>query len=105
MTLKERWNTIPFNPKKSPFFYGWIILGASVVGVLASAPGQTTGVSTFTDYLIDSVSINRNQISTAYMLGTISSSLLLTWAGTQYDKYGARWTAMAAALLLSVVLL
>lgn len=105
MTLKERWNNIPFNPKNTPFFYGWIILGASIVGVLASAPGQTTGVSTFTDYLIDSVNINRNQISTAYMLGTISSSLLLTWAGSKYDKYGARWTAIAASILLSIVLL
>lgn len=105
MTLKERWNNIPFNPKKFPFFYGWIILAASVVGVLASAPGQTTGVSTFTDYLIDSVNINRNQISTAYMVGTICSSLLLTWAGLQYDKYGARWTAITAASLLAVVLL
>ncbi|MDD4426030.1 MAG: hypothetical protein PHS40_08900, partial [Mariniphaga sp.] len=81
MTLKERWNAIPFNPQKVPFFYGWIILFASIVGVLASAPGQTMGVSTFTDYLIDSIRISRNQISSAYMIGTIGSSFLLTWAG------------------------
>ena len=105
MTLKERWNSFPFNPQKFPFFYGWAILAASVVGVLASAPGQTTGVSTFTDYLIDSIDINRNQISTAYMVGTICSSLLLTWAGRQYDKYGARWITLASALILALVLL
>ena len=105
MTLKERWNNIPFSPQKIPFFYGWIILFASTVGVLASAPGQTMGVSTFTDYLIEYIKINRNQISTAYMIGTIGSSLLLTWAGRQYDKYGARWTVVVASLLLAVVLL
>lgn len=105
MTLKERWNHIPFHPKQLPFFYGWIILFASTIGVLASAPGQTTGVSTFTDYLIDYIKINRNQISTSYMLGTIISSFLLTWAGRQYDRFGARWTAMGASVLLAFVLI
>ncbi len=105
MAFKQQWNNIPFNPLKSPIFYGWIILFASIIGVLASAPGQTMGVSTFTDYLIENIKISRNQISTAYMIGTICSSLLLTWAGRQYDKFGARWTAIAAAFILAVALL
>jgi MFS transporter, OFA family, oxalate/formate antiporter len=105
MTIKERWNNIPFSPARIPFFYGWVILLASTVGVLASAPGQTMGVSTFTDYLIENIRINRNQISTAYLIGTVGSSFLLTWAGRQYDKYGSRWTAMAAASILATVLL
>lgn len=104
MRIKKRWNTIPFDPRKIPFFYGWVILFAAVFGVLVSAPGQTVGVSTFTDYLIDAIGINRNQLSTAYMIGTITSSFVLTWAGRMYDKYGARWTAMAASLLLAFVL-
>ena len=104
MNLKIRINTFPFDPKKIPFFYGWVILFAATIGVLVSAPGQTMGVSTFTDYLIDAIGINRNQISTAYMIGTIVSSFVLTWAGRQYDKYGARWTAMSASLLLAFVL-
>ncbi len=104
MKLKEYWNNIPFSPAKIPFFYGWVILFASTLGALASAPGQTMGVSTFTDYLIENIKINRTQISTAYMIGTIISSLMLTWAGRQYDRYGARWTAMGASLLLALVL-
>ncbi len=105
MEIKERWNNFPFHPGKIPFFYGWVILIASTVGVLASAPGQTMGVSTFTDYLIEHIHISRNQISSAYMIGTIGSSFLLTWAGKQYDKFGARWVTIAAALLLAFVLL
>lgn len=105
MAFKERWNNFPFQPGKLPFFYGWVILLASTVGVLASAPGQTTGVSTFTDYLIENIHISRIQISSAYMIGTIGSSFLLTWAGKQYDKFGARWTTVAASLLLAFVLL
>ncbi len=105
MAAKQRWNYFPIDPRKIPFFYGWVIVFASIVGVLASAPGQTMGVSTFTDYLISHVQINRNQISSSYMIGTIFSSLLLTWAGKQYDKYGARWTAMAASIILAFVLI
>ena len=104
MKLKQKYNNIPFNPSKVPFFYGWVILFAATIGVLCSAPGQTTGVSTFTDYLIDNIGISRDQISTAYMFGTIGSSFILTYAGTLYDKYGARWVGMAAALTLGFVL-
>ncbi len=104
MILRKRGNRFPFDPAKVPFFYGWVILFAGTVGVIFSAPGQTMGVSTFTDYLINAIGINRNQISTAYMIGTIASSFVLTWAGKKYDRYGARWTGMAAAFLLALAL-
>ena len=61
-------------------------------------------MSTFTDYLIENIGLSRNQISTSYMIGTIGSSLILTWAGRMYDKYGSRWIAMASSLLLAFVL-
>ncbi len=104
MNLKQRWNNFPIQPKRIPFFYGWVILFASTVGVLVSAPGQTMGVSTFTDYLLENIKIDRNQLSIAYMIGTIGSSLILTYAGKMYDKYGARWIGMAVSILLSLVL-
>lgn len=105
MNIKQRFNIFPFNPAKVPFFYGWVILVAATIGVLVSAPGQTMGVSTFTDYLLDNIGLSRNQLSTAYMVGTIGSSLILTYAGKMYDKYGARWVGMAVSFLLAGVLL
>jgi len=105
MNIKQRWNNFPVQPKRIPFFYGWIILFASTVGVLVSAPGQTMGVSTFTDYLLENIQIDRNQLSIAYMIGTIASSLILTYAGKMYDKYGARWIGMVVSIILSLVLI
>jgi MFS transporter, OFA family, oxalate/formate antiporter len=105
MNIKQRWNNFPFQPERVPFFYGWVILFAATVGVLASAPGQTMGIATFTDYLLENIHISRNQISIAYMIGTIASSLLLTYAGKMYDKYGARWVGMAISLILAFVLI
>ena len=96
---------IPFPPAGLPFFYGWVVLAAGAIGVVMSIPGQTMGVSVFTDRLIESLKISRLNLSLAYMIGTLSSSLLLSKAGKQYDRYGARVTAAAASAFMGVVLL
>ncbi len=103
MNLKT--TSFPFHVNRFPFFYGWIILLAGTIGVLASVPGQTMGVSVFTDYLIDALKIQRTSLSLAYMLGTIASGLLITRAGKYYDLYGARVMAMGAGFMLGVFLL
>jgi OFA family oxalate/formate antiporter-like MFS transporter len=104
MSFKQKHNHFPFSPKKFPVFYGWVILVVATLGVLVSAPGQTMGVSTFTDYLLESIGITRDQLSMAYMFGTIGSSFILTYAGKLYDKYGARWVGMVTSLILAAVL-
>jgi cyanate permease len=91
--------------KNFPFYYGWIILLVGSLGVLASIPGQTMGVSVFTDYYISNLDITRVQISTAYMIGTLASSLLIPYAGIYFDKLGARTVAAIAAAFLGIFLL
>lgn len=92
-------------PKKSPVFYGYVILFFGTIGVLASIPGQTVGVSVFTDPVKDALGLTRNQFSNAYMIGTLSSSLLIGIAGKWFDVYGARFVAFFAALLLGFSLI
>jgi MFS transporter, OFA family, oxalate/formate antiporter len=95
------------SPAKLPFYYGWVILIVSSLGVLASIPGQTMGVSVFTDHLIAALGISRVNLSTAYLVGTLSSSLIIPYAGIFLDKKGARPTATitAVGLVLSLVFL
>ncbi len=95
---------IPFNPAKIPFFYGWAILFAGAVGVVMSIPGQTMGISVFTDHLISDLSIDRVSLSFAYLLGTAASGLLITYAGILYDRLGARIIAIAAGIFLGIML-
>ncbi len=90
---------------KWPFFYGLVIAVVGTLGVFASVPGQTVGVSTFTDPVKDALGLDRPQISLAYALGTIGSSFLLGIAGKWFDKYGARIVAFGAAIGLAVALL
>ncbi len=93
------------NPAKSKIFYGWFVIGLGTLGVLMSAPGQTIGVSAFTDYLLKALNLTRGQLSTAYMFGTIASSFMLTYAGKVYDKHGARFVASLAAIGLGKILI
>lgn len=95
----------PFHPGKWPFFYGWMILIWGTVGVLMSVPGQTIGVSAFTESLIDALKVSRDQISLAYMAGTIGSAFLLPWVGKVYDRVGVRPVAFTAAVLLAINLI
>jgi MFS transporter, OFA family, oxalate/formate antiporter len=91
--------------ERKGFFYGWVILPAAILGTLASIPGQTVGVSVFTDFLLEVHSVSRNGISLAYLVGTVGSALLLSWAGRLYDRFGARRMGVPVALSLSLTLL
>lgn len=80
----------PFRPASLPFFYGWVILGVSTLGIGMSIPGQTMGVSVFTDHLIEAAGVSRLELSNAYLVGTVVSGLLLPYGGTLVDRFGAR---------------
>lgn len=95
----------PFNPAKWPFFYGWMILVWGTIGMLMSIPGQTMGVSVFTESLLTELNVNRDQLSIAYMFGTIGSAFLLPWIGRLYDRVGVRPIAIIAGISLGLVLL
>lgn len=94
----------PFPPSKFPFFYGWVILAAGTIGILMSIPGQTMGVSVFTENLLSDLQINRNSLSLAYLVGTLSSGLMITRAGKLYDKHGARVMTFIAGVMLGLML-
>ncbi len=90
--------------EKWPFFYGIIIALVGTIGVLVSVPGQTVGVSTFTNPLKEALGLTRGQISLAYTFGTVGSSFMLGIAGRYFDQYGARVVATIAAFGLAVSL-
>jgi len=95
----------PFNPKKIPFFYGWVIALVGTIGIIMSTPGQTIGISAFTEHLLKAFGISRNQFSFAYMIGTIASSIFLIKAGKAYDKFGVRIVAGLAAFGMGAALI
>ena len=101
----RRWNPeFPLSPKRFPFFYGWVIVLVGTLGIVCTIPGQTIGVSVFTDTLIERLGLTRMQLSTAYLIGTALSGFLLPIGGQFYDKFGSRETAVLFSFLLGLVL-
>ena len=94
----------PFRPNKTPFFYGWVIWVFSTLGILFSIPGQTMGLAVFTDSFIEVLGLSRTELSLAYLLGTIGSSLFLARAGRWYDHYGGRVMITIASIALSLMI-
>ncbi len=103
MVRTDRFSIV--NPVKSPIFYGYVVLLMGTIGIWASIPGQTIGVSVFTDPVKDALGLSRNQFSNAYMIGTIVSSLIISKAGVWFDRYGARYVAFFAANVLALAVL
>ncbi len=94
----------PFSPKKFPFFYGWIIAVFATISTLSTLPGQTAGVSAFTNPILDATGLSRVQLSSAYLIGTLCSGLLLPFGGRVIDRFGARLTVMLSAMGLGLTL-
>ena len=80
-------------------------MAASTIGMLSSIPGQTMGVGVFSEYLISKTGLNRIELSFAYMMGTILSSLILPFAGKFLDLIGGRMMILATGIGLGVSLL
>lgn len=94
----------PFRPAAVPFYYGWVVLVASTIGVVMSAPGQTIGVSVFTESLLEATGLSRVAFSNAYLAGTLISGLMLPYAGSAIDRIGTRRGVIWASLGLGLVL-
>ena len=100
--LRADW---PFDVRRLPFFYGWVIWLFSTLGFLFSIPGQTMGMAVFTDHLILALGLSRTELSMAYLLGTVGSSLFLTRAGRWYDVWGGRAVIALSSVALCLMLL
>lgn len=82
--------SLPLLLNSKGIYYGWVVVVFGTIGVVMSVPGQTMGVSVYTEHLIKALGINRTQLSLAYMFGTLSSAFLLPFAGKLLDRIGAR---------------
>jgi MFS family permease len=87
-------------PIKTPFFYGWLMVGISGLGIFFSGPGQTYSNAVFIESYVRDLSMDRTSISSIYSAATLASGLLLFIMGRLVDRYGRRVMFTSAALLL-----
>ncbi|MFT4656602.1 MAG: MFS family permease [Ilumatobacter sp.] len=82
----------------------WIVLGLATLSAGLTGPGQTIGVSVFVDRFIEDLSLSRDQVSAAYLVGTLSGAALLPWVGRQIDRRGVRIAQMIIGALFALAL-
>lgn len=87
-------------PVRTRFYYGWLIVAVSAVGIFFSGPGQTYSNSVFIESYIRDLGLDRTTVSSIYSAATLLSGLLLFFVGGLVDRFGRRRMLAAAALLL-----
>lgn len=95
--------TTPFDPRRVPLFYGWVMVAMVVLGILASAPGQTAGVSAFIEPLLAATGLARTDLASAYLVGTLLSGLAIPTAGRWVDRFGTRGLIIGACFGLAAM--
>jgi MFS family permease len=87
-------------PIRVSFYYGWLIVGVSALGVFFSGPGQTYSNSVFIESYMQSLNMDRTSISSIYSLATLIAGFSLFGIGRLVDSYGRRTMLTLVALFL-----
>lgn len=88
-----------------PFFYGWIIVAISALGLFFSGPGQTYSISVFINAYITELGWSRSLISSLYSLASLTAGLSLFIIGRLIDRYGQRRMSLVIGLCLGLACL
>ncbi|MSP75481.1 MAG: MFS transporter [Rhodospirillaceae bacterium] len=69
---------------------GGLVAMASLIGVFATTPGQTVGVSAFIDPIASDLGLGRAHVLVLYSLGTFLGILTAPFVGKLVDRFGPR---------------
>lgn len=86
-------------------FYGWWMIVVCTIVRGFTAPGQTIGISSFIDDLIEALGTTRSGVSTAYLVGTLTGAVALPFVGRWVDRAGVRRAMLIVSVLFSGAIL
>lgn len=84
-------------------FYGPVIVASCTAALVATAPGQTVVVSQFNESFRGALELSATELSTAYLIGTVTAAAPLTLVGAVADRFGPRRVMFLVALLFGGV--
>ena len=80
------------------------MMGWATALTVLTVPGQTVGVSSFIDYMIDALGVSRSALAGAYLAGTIIASTTMPAVGRWVDRRGVRRTTIAVGMAFVVAI-
>ena len=88
-------------PKRLPFFYGWVIIGISFV-TLALGYGTRASFSVFLVAIQDAYGWKRGAISAGFTLHMIVAVIGLPFVGAMVDRYGPRVILCTGVVIMAI---
>ena len=82
-------------------FYGWGIVGVSVLVSFAQVPMYGPVLSVFVNPIHEDMGWSHFEISAAFTVGSLFGSLLSSIVGGQLDRYGARAAVVVAGMIVT----
>ena len=80
---------MPTDPGRSAA-RGSLVVVAALIGIFATTPGQTVGVSGFIDPIAADLGLSRDMVLALYSVGTFLGVLTAPTIGRQVDRFGPR---------------
>ena len=87
---------------RTPFYYGWIILGAAGSAMFVRNAAASLTIAVFVYPLSEELGWSRTLISGAAAAGGLAATFMSPMVGRLIDRYGARTVLTASILLLCV---
>lgn len=85
--------------------WAWLsVVGAAGLISVMTAPGQTAGLSVFTDPLIGELGVSRTAISVSYLISTLLGAIVQPVIGRALDRWGTRPVTAALGAAFAVIL-
>ncbi len=82
--------------------HGGLVALAALIGVFATTPGQTVGVSAFIDPIAAGLGLDRAHVLVLYSLGTFLGILTAPFIGRLIDRFGPRRLIVPAVIAVAV---
>jgi MFS family permease len=87
---------------RSPALSGALVAFAAFVGVFATTPGQTVGVSSFIDPIALDLGLSRDRVLMLYSVGTFLGILMAPSIGRLVDRVGPRRLVAPIVMALAI---
>ncbi|MGQ4808069.1 hypothetical protein NKDENANG_01436 [Candidatus Entotheonellaceae bacterium PAL068K] len=89
---------------KTPFFYGWLVLGVSALGAFVATSLAGVVLGGIQGLIFEETGWNRSTIGLAAAAGVWGSGLLAPFIGGLADRYNPRWLMSLGTLVLGICL-
>ena len=99
-----RVETPPVSKPAPPLLWWVLMVAAGGILTAMTFPGQTAGLSPFTDPLLATLDIDRTAISLSYLIATLTGALTMPLLGRLMDRYGTKRAIVWIGVLLTLVL-